>query len=261
MAEDILLQNLLYFGIFLIPIFFIMNYLEIRQISNVLKSIFRMFIQLMFVGLYLHYILSLNNALINIAYLSLMVFAATFTIVRDVKIYNLNFFITVTISIVFPLILNLILFSKFLLNLENSFHAMYLIPISGMILGNTLNGMIVTINDFMKSMKINEESYLLSISFGATKLEALKPFIANSVSLAFKPSVATMANVGLVSLPGMMTGQILGGSMPIVAIKYQIAIMIALFVSRFLSSFLLMIFCSIQFFDGYSMFVIKKTSS
>ena len=257
MAQDIFLPNLLYFIIFLIPIFYIMNYLEIHMISNVIKSILRMFIQLMLVGVYLHYILTINNSWINLAYLALMTFACTFTIVRDVKIKDHKFYIIVAISTIIPLILNMFIFSELLLHLKDPLDALYLIPISGMILGNTLNGMIVTINDFLNNLKLNEESYLLSLSFGATKFEALKPFIANAITLAFKPSVATMANVGLVSLPGMMTGQILGGSLPIVAIKYQIAIMIALFVCRFLSSFILLYFCSLYFFNKYSIFTLK----
>ncbi|MDX8336052.1 MULTISPECIES: ABC transporter permease [Cetobacterium] len=258
MAQDIFLPNLLYFGIFLIPIFYIMNYLEIRMISNVIKSIFRMFIQLMLVGVYLHYILSINNTWINLAYLCLMTFACTFTVVRDVKINHFKFYIIVTFATAIPLVLNMLIFSELLLNLKDPFDAIYLIPISGMILGNTLNGMIVTINDFLNNLNLHEDSYLLSLSFGATKLEALKPFIASAITLAFKPSVATMANVGLVSLPGMMTGQILGGSLPTVAIKYQIAIMIALFICRFLSSFILLYFCTINFFDKYSIFTLRN---
>lgn len=251
MAQDIFLPNLLYFSIFLIPIFYIMNYLEINMIPNVIKSIIRMFIQLMLVGIYLHYILTLNNSWINLAYLALMTFACTFTIVKDVKINDSKFYIIVATATVIPLVLNMFVFSELLLHLEDPLDALYLIPISGMILGNTLNGMIVTINDFLNNLKLNEESYLLSLSFGATKFEALKPFIANAVTLAFKPSIATMANVGLVSLPGMMTGQILGGSLPIVAIKYQIAIMIALFVY---CSFCLQIF--IVFYYVISLFII-----
>lgn len=257
MAQDIFLPNLLYFVIFLIPIFYIMNYLEIHMISNVIKSILRMFIQLMLVGVYLHYILSLNNSWINVGYLILMTTACTFTIVRDVKIKDTKFYIIVAIAIITPLILNMYVFSELLLHLKDPLDALYLIPISGMILGNTLNGMIVTINDFLNNLKLNGESYLLSISFGATKFEALKPFIASAVTLAFKPSVATMANVGLVSLPGMMTGQILGGSLPIVAIKYQIAIMIALFICRFLSSFIVLYLSAHHFFNKYSIFTLK----
>ncbi|MCQ9626750.1 ABC transporter permease [Cetobacterium somerae] len=158
MAQDIFLPNLLYFAIFLIPIFYIMNYLEINMISNVIKSILRMFIQLMLVGVYLHYILTLNNSWINLAYLTLMTFACTFTIVRDVKIRDSKFYIIVAVSTIIPLILNMFIFSELLLHLKDPLDALYLIPISGMILGNTLNGMIVTINDFLNNLKLNEES-------------------------------------------------------------------------------------------------------
>lgn len=159
-----------------------------------------------------------------------MTFACTFTIVRDVKIRDSKFYIIVAVSTIIPLILNMFIFSELLLHLKDPLDALYLIPISGMILGNTLNGMIVTINDFLNNLKLNEESYLLSLSFGATKFEALKPFIANAITLAFKPSVA---------------------------IKYQISIMIALFVCRFLSSFILLYFCSLYFFNKYSIFTLK----
>lgn len=258
MAQDIFLPNLLYFLIFIIPIFYIMRYLEIKMIKKSISSIIRMFIQLMLVGVYLQYILTINNTWLNLAYLSLMCLACAFTICRDVKIKDIKFFIITTLAAVGPLYLNLFIFSELLLKLKNPFDALYLIPLSGMILGNTLNGMIVTINDFLNNMRANKDSYLLSLSFGATKFEALKPFISQAVTLAFKPSVATMANVGLVSLPGMMTGQILGGSMPIVAIKYQIAIMIALFIARFLSSFILLYFCAIHFFNKYSIFTLTN---
>ena len=111
-----------------------MNYLEINMISNVIKSILRMFIQLMLVGVYLHYILTLNNSWVNLAYLALMTFACTFTIVRDVKIRDSKFYVIVAISTIIPLILNMFIFSELLLHLKDPLDALYLIPISGMIL-------------------------------------------------------------------------------------------------------------------------------
>ena len=59
--------------------------------------------------------------------------------------------------------------------------------------------------------------------------EALSPFIRDACQAALAPTVATISTIGLVSLPGMMTGVILGGGNPMTAIKYQIAIMIAIF--------------------------------
>ncbi len=70
---------------------------------------------------------------------------------------------------------------------------------------------------------------LLALPLGALLHEAVRPFVTEACQAALAPSVATMATIGLVSLPGMMTGVILGGAEPMTAIKYQIAIMIAIF--------------------------------
>jgi putative ABC transport system permease protein len=70
---------------------------------------------------------------------------------------------------------------------------------------------------------------------GATRREAVRPYFRNAVKAALNPTIAGMATMGLVSLPGMMTGQILGGSEPWIAVKYQIAIMICIFSSSTLA--------------------------
>jgi len=66
-------------------------------------------------------------------------------------------------------------------------------------------------------------------------LQAIKPYIKNALSASIRPTVSSMATIGLVSLPSMMTGHILGGSLPLEAIMYQIAIMIAIYVTRYIN--------------------------
>ncbi|WDP87896.1 MAG: ABC transporter permease [Desulfobacter sp.] len=75
-----------------------------------------------------------------------------------------------------------------------------------------------------------------------SQFQAIKPWVRQSIVSALTPTIASMATIGLVSLPGMMTGQILGGSLPIVAIKYQIAIMAAIFYTEFFSVALSLLF-------------------
>jgi putative ABC transport system permease protein len=98
-----------------------------------------------------------------------------------------------------------------------------------MILGNCLRADIIGVRTFYESLKKEEKAYLLSLSQGANLREALLPFVRDACQAALAPTVATISTVGLVSLPGMMTGVILGGGNPMTAIKYQIAIMIAIF--------------------------------
>ncbi|MGL5771229.1 MAG: ABC transporter permease, partial [Bacteroidales bacterium] len=77
--------------------------------------------------------------------------------------------------------------------------------------------------------------YRYQLGNGATFQEALRPFMRDALIKSFNPTIATMTVMGLVSLPGTMTGQLLGGSSPSVAIKYQIMLMIAIFASSLIS--------------------------
>ena len=66
---------------------------------------------------------------------------------------------------------------------------------------------------------------------GATVTEAVQPFFRKAVRASMTPIISSMATLGIVSLPGMMTGQILGGAQPLTAAKYQIAIMVGIYLS------------------------------
>jgi len=107
--------------------------------------------------------------------------------------------------------------------------AQYAIPLGGMILGNCLRADIIGVKFFYQSVRDGERAFLLSLSQGAALHEALRPYLRDACRSALAPTVATIATIGLVALPGMMTGTILGGASPMVAIKYQILIMLAIF--------------------------------
>jgi putative ABC transport system permease protein len=91
------------------------------------------------------------------------------------------------------------------------------------------------------------------LSQGARFSEAAHPFIRDAVRGALAPTVASMATIGLVSLPGMMTGVILGGADPMTAIKYQIAIMIAIFTGTSITVYLAIVLTARIGFDSYGM--------
>ena len=81
--------------------------------------------------------------------------------------------------------------------------------------------------------------------------EALQPFVRQAIVKAFSPAIANMAVMGLVSLPGTMIGQILGGSSPNVAIKYQIMIVVVTMSASMLSLIIAINLSTKQAFDGY----------
>ncbi|MGL6168179.1 MAG: ABC transporter permease, partial [Fusobacteriaceae bacterium] len=252
MTQEISYISLFYFCLTVIPIFLIMKHLKIELIKKTWTALGRMAGQLILVGVYLQYIFSWNNFMINIGYITLMTLVAVWTISGEIKFKETKLYIILFVGMIVPVIINLIFFNVLILKLKNVFDAMYLIPITGMILGNSMNGSIVALGDFIKSFRKNQDEYLFTLGLGATKTEAVRPYIASSISLSLKPNIAMMANVGVVSLPGMMTGQILGGSLPILAIKYQIAIMLAIFTARFFSTYIIMELISKFYFDKFS---------
>ena len=104
-----------------------------------------------------------------------------------------------------------------------------------MLLGNCIQSNIIGLTAYYSRLREDQLLYYYALANGATRDEALFPFMRDALRKAANPAIASMAVIGLVSLPGMMTGQILGGSNPRVAIKYQIMIMIAIFTASLLT--------------------------
>lgn len=238
-----------------IPLIFNLVF-KLDILRAVLNSIFRMSGQLFLVGLFLKYLFAWNNSLINLLWFTVMVIFATYSVVKESKLNIKLFFLPAFTAFFLANGSILLYFNGLIVNLTNLFDAKYLIAIGGMLLGNSLNWNIVGISNFYQNIKRDENRYLYNLSVGASQLEALAPYFKSSLTTALKPSIASMANMGIVFLPGLMTGQILSGINPIVAIKYQIAIMIAIFVSTTLSVGLTILFSAKTSFNDFG--VIKK---
>ncbi len=200
-------------------------------IKSTLTSVIRMAAQLLLIGIFLKYLFQLNNPIVNILWLIIMIAVATFNVTRKINLKLKTFLLPIFISFIVATFFVILYFNTFVLSLENIVDARFLIVIGGMLLGNSLRGDIIGIDSFYKFIKRNEERFIYNLSLGATIMEALSPYFKDSLISALQPTIATMATMGIVFLPGMMTGQILGGVSPLLAIKYQIAIMIAIFVS------------------------------
>ncbi|MDD4497863.1 MAG: ABC transporter permease [Methanosarcinaceae archaeon] len=228
--------------------------LEIGRATVV--SISRMTVQLVLVGIFLTFVFDLNNGLLNILWVLGMVTVAASTTVRNVGLRLDKLFFPVIFSFALANLSVLLYFNEFVLRLDNLLEARYLIPIGGMILGNALRGNVIGLGEFFTDIRRNENRYLYALSLGAGKYEALLPYIRKCLHSALRPTLANIATVGLVFLPGMMTGQILGGASPIIAIKYQISIMVAIYVSTVMST-TFCVFSSIKVsFDEYGL--VKK---
>lgn len=205
----------------------------------------RMTLQLLFVGYYLEYLFEFDNVWFNLAWIIVMVIVADFaTIDRSDLKPKRSLIIPIFGATFLGIILINLFFLEVVIQLPNFLEAQYAIPITGMVLGNCLRSNVIGINDFYYNLKNNRERYQFFLASGATRSEALYPFFQSALKKSANPTLAAMATIGLVSLPGMMTGQILSGSSPMTAIQYQIMIMVAIFSGTILSVFLAIIFCN-----------------
>ncbi len=230
-------QLLLGYILLIIPIAVFLFY-RIRVLKEFAVSTLRMTIQLLLVGFYLQFVFDLNLWWLNMLWLIIMLAVADLSLLSASGVHLRRFLLPVFVSLSAGTSVPLIYFLGIILQIPNVLDAQYFIPVAGMIMGNSMRANIVGMRSFYTSLHTEEPAYLYALSQGASLKEAILPYFRNAFQAAVSPTLATMATVGIVSLPGMMTGIILGGTNPMVAIKYQIAIMIAIFTGTAISVFL-----------------------
>lgn len=105
------------------------------------------------------------------------------------------------------------------------YHPQFAIPLLGMVLGNTMTGIALGLDTLTTGIERGRSTIEAQLALGFTRFQALRPLGRTALRSALMPTINAMAAAGLVSLPGMMTGQILAGVDPIEAVKYQLLIM------------------------------------
>lgn len=115
--------------------------------------------------------------------------------------------------------------TSLIIGVDPWYRPQYVIPLLGMILGNGLTGISLCLDTMLESLSDRRARVEMELSLGATRWEAVRDPLADAVRRGMIPILNSMAVVGIVSLPGMMTGQILQGADPIDAVKYQIVVM------------------------------------
>lgn len=239
------------YALMLIPVL-ILWYYKTGLVKDTILATARMTIQLLLVGVYLEYIFKLNNSFINIAWVLIMSVISSFTIIQRSGLKFKLFFIPILLSGLISIMVTDTYFLGFVIKLDNIFDARYFIPVTGMLMGNTLKNVIISLDAYYKRIDDEQNLYRWHLANGASPKEALLPFMRDALKIAFNPMIATTAIMGLISLPGMMTGQILGGSNPNIAVKYQIMLLITIFASAMLNVVLTISFSNRIAFDNYN---------
>jgi len=133
----------------------------------------------------------------------------------------------------------MVIVSGLIIRAEPWYTARIVIPISGMILGNAVNGIALSIDKLYAEVRSGRDRVEGLLALGATPWEAVRDCVREAVRSGMTPVLNTMMVVGLVRIPGTMTGQILGGADPRQAARYQIVVMLMIAAAAAIGSMLL----------------------
>ncbi|KAF8805429.1 hypothetical protein BYT27DRAFT_7169557 [Phlegmacium glaucopus] len=126
--------------------------------------------------------------------------------------------------------------TKFAMSVNPFWTPIHFIPIVGMLCGASVSGIVVANTYILREFQENRDKIEIYLAFGATRIEACRPIAIQALKLALTPPINSMSVIGIIAIPGMMTGAILGGSSVQQAAKLQMIIMFMIAASTVLAS-------------------------
>ncbi|WP_339227199.1 iron export ABC transporter permease subunit FetB [Oceanobacillus sp. FSL K6-2867] len=198
-------------------------------------AVIRSTIQLLAVGYVLQFVFNSKSMIFIILMIMLMVFAATHNArKKGVTIKGITWKLVATYVFIEILILSILL----------GFHiipptAQYIIPVSGMMIGNSMVLSILFLNRFTNEIETHQDKAELILSLGGTPKQAIHKQLITSIQASTIPTIESQKTIGLVQLPGMMSGQIIAGADPVQAVQFQLLILFLLLTTAIVTSAML----------------------
>ncbi|GGC91670.1 iron export ABC transporter permease subunit FetB [Thalassobacillus devorans] len=232
MEPEISNQSLLFLVIFVLVPLTLSYFYQLGMSKDILWSSIRGTVQLFAIGYILTFLFDLNPFMGIPLMLSIMIIIATFHAWNKGKELPHAFLV---------ILLGLIIVEVSVLTLWLAFDMVAftpseVIPMSGMVIGNSMVAMGLALERMKSEFTENSGRLMAALSLGAKPSQASHLIVTKTLNAALIPNVDRLKTIGLVQLPGMMTGLILGGVAPVMAIKYQLVISLSIFSSVSLSA-------------------------
>ncbi|MCJ2166042.1 MULTISPECIES: iron export ABC transporter permease subunit FetB [unclassified Pseudodesulfovibrio] len=203
---------------------------------DLLVGTVRTFAQLFLMGYVLKFVFELKLIWLVLLMFLFMVAAAVHTIRGRVKERSVPFVIPTFLSMIITYTLVSMMVTGVIVGAKPWWTPQYFIPLAGMIVGNSMTAISICLERLFSDLKSRRGEVEMKLALGADFREASQDILGNAVRAGMIPSINSLMAVGLVSLPGMMTGQILSGTDPLIAIRYQIVVMLMLVASTSLGA-------------------------
>lgn len=226
---DIELWRLTAAYLFVLIVMIIVKVRKISREKQIIIATFRMTLQLVLAGYLLTYIFENPHPLLTIIYVGIIVCFSIFNIFKMSKVpLSLKLKKVIVLSMVSGPIFCLLYYSVIVIHFQPWYDPRYFIPISGMIIGNAMTALNLGLNHLMERLIADKEKVESALMLGATPAQAVKKYVDAAFDASILPTINSMLGMGIIFLPGMMTGQILAGISPLVAIEYQLVILLGI---------------------------------
>lgn len=207
---------------------------KLKLEKEIIISVIRAIVQLIAVGYLLGFIFGLKSPVFTTLLLLFMTFNAAYNAAKrgkEIKNGLLISFISISAGTIATL--SILVFSGAI-----KYEPYQIIPISGMIISNAMVALGLCYRQLTSNFKNKREEVETKLSLGADVLPSSIEIIRDSIKTGMLPTIDSAKTLGIVSLPGMMTGLILAGTSPVESIKYQIMVTFMLLSTTSIASFI-----------------------
>lgn len=189
-------------------------------------GITRTFGQLFLLGYVLRYIFELNSIFVTLGVFAVMMTMAGHVIRGRVKARDVEWRLPLAVSMLLSYSAVTFVVMAVVVQAKPWWRPDYFIPIAGMVIGNSMNALAIALDRLFSDLHTRRAEVEMKLAHGANYQEASQDMVRDAIRAGMIPSINSMMGVGLVFIPGMMTGQILSGMDPAQAVKYQIVVML-----------------------------------
>jgi len=240
MIQEISFLQLGFAYLFMVLVLVLSYRTKVGREKEIVIACVRMTVQLIAVGYLLTLVFAKPNPVVTIIIIGFMGFFAVDNIKKRIR-GNISkaFKRIIVLAMWASSLICLLYFVIIVIGISPWYNPQYFIPVAGMIFGNSMNGIALGATRLIKGFEEQSARIETALMLGATPKKAVMPILRDAFDNALMPTINSMLGMGIVSLPGMMTGQILAGNSPLIATRYQIGIMLAIAGSVALASALL----------------------
>lgn len=232
--------------------------LSLGFVKSLVIATVRTYLQLFALGFALRWVFGVDSAWLVLAIVALMMVMGAHTALGRAqgapkgiffRVFDAVFLSGVTVSFAV---------TALVVRVEPWYNAQYVLPIAGMVVGNSMTGLSIGLERLFSDLRKRSDEIHTVLALGATPWEASRDSVRTAVRAGLIPVINSMSAVGIVFIPGMMTGQILAGADPTVAARYQIVVMLMIAAATAMGSSLAVLTTYQKAYDREMRFILDE---